>query len=775
MPAIAGQGGGYIVPNAGLFDGSSGYLSYTPGTATDDNVWTYSFHVKRAKLGAAQDLLSASNAASDAGRLTIRFNANDKLQISGFSTVWRVSSAVFRDTTAHMHVVVAVNTDEATAGDRIKVYVNNVQLTDWDTENNPTSGSTMGVNLATAHNIGREVWGGGNFLDAVFSEVAFVDGQTLTPSSFGETDLYGNWLPSNLSGLTFGTNGFWIKDPSTGLDSSGNGNDFTVNGTITQVSDTPTDSVSQGVGNFATLNPLMTGGPGTMTFSNGNNTFAKSASSVSSTWSTLAFDAADHFYAEVYIDAAGATTSSPQAGIYRLSAGMPDQSSTQNPGRSTGYYGYAKNGLFYDEGSGGAYGATYTTGDTIGIEVNTGSLTFYKNGVSQGEAKAGLSGDLFFHVSCEGSTVTANFGAAAFTHTVPSGAVSLATQNLPESTAVLSDHFATVLYTGNGSTQSITGVGFQPDFVWVKDRDSAFDHHIVDAVRGTGVRVKTNSTAAEQSDADSITSLDSDGFSLGADAAFNTNTDNYVAWCANLPTDASGSTAGSGTLKTYSSKYNATLGFEVVEWTGNLTADHRVPLQGSNPFMLTIKALDRVQSWIVGHEDLDASIPWNKYLVLDGTAAVADNTYFNDTTPTTYISLGATNATNANDEQFVAYVFYETDLCKKVAYTGNANADGPVVYLDGQPEFFISKNIDAAADWNLFDNVRDADNPATLKLRPNLSNGDSSGTWLDWLATGFKLRNAGSSVNTAHTFIGVAFVNPLNPKGRGQARGLPHV
>jgi hypothetical protein len=191
--------------------------------------------------------------------------------------------------------------------------------------------------------------------------------------------------------------------------------------------------------------------------------------------------------------------------------------------------------------------------------------------------------------------------------------------------------------------------------------------------------------------------------------------------------------------------------------------------------MLTIKALDRVQSWIVGHEDLDASIPWNKYLVLDGTAAVADNTYFNDTTPTTYISLGATNATNANDEQFVAYVFYETDLCKKVAYTGNANADGPVVYLDGQPEFFISKNIDAAADWNLFDNVRDADNPATLKLRPNLSNGDSSGTWLDWLATGFKLRNAGSSVNTAHTFIGVAFVNPLNPKGRGQARGLPHV
>jgi len=767
--------GGYIIENAGQFGGTtSDNLSLTFGTGDSDKVFSFGVQGLKKHLNGSQQTIFGADATGSNNEFGILFDSNDRIEIRLGGTGYRTTSARFRDPTCLMSILVLVDTTQASAADRIKLYVNNVEITAFDVSSDPALNySPPSVNTAVAHYLGR--WGASaaNPLDATAHGFYFADGITLSTTDVWESDDFGDdALPANLARVaSWGTNGFIVQDPSTGVDSSGNGNDWTVNGTITQVGDTATDSVSKGVGNYATFNPVI---PSAATLSNGNLTMHKSGAGNDVALTTLAADASNDTYVEFVVVATGG--GSTQVGIIEVN---PADSDTTKVG-DTGGYGYRRDGGKDVNGSFSAgWGSTFTTADVIGVRLNAGTLTFYKNGSSEGNMATGLTGLFYFGASGEsGASWTVRVDGTDWTQT-PSGVTAtnaLATQNLPESTAILSEHLAVVLDTGTGSAKSVTGVGFQPDLVWRKDRDAANDHRLFDSIRGATKRLFVNTTAAESTDANSLTSLDSDGFSYGIDVGGNTNTNRYVSFCMSLPTDYSGATTGAGTAKTYTTKLNQTLGVELIKFTGNGTAGHTIPLNmglGIAPFMVIIKNLDATEPFLIWHEGLTSAA---YFLNLTSTnAELSNSTIWNSTAPTSLaMTLGSNTATNANTQGHLALVFYETDLCKKVGpYEGNASADGIVDYKAGLVEWLMVKNIDAAGSWPIHDGVRNPTNPHTGTLFADTSAAENSDADIDRLATGWKARRSSTSFNSANTFVGVAFVNPLNPKGRGQGRGVP--
>ena len=267
---------------------ASGYFNRTLTTATNNKIWTWSAWVKRGTLNADSCLFSGGTTAGDANQFNIRFNSpSDTITMSSDVTNWRITSQVFRDPSAWYHFVLAVDTTQATAANRILFYINGVQVTAFSSSTNPTQNTTLGVNTASAHNLARRVTGSDLYFDGYLTEINFIDGQALTPSSFGETDsITGVWKPKAYSG-TYGTNGFELNfsdnSASTattiGKDYSGNGNNWTPN-TISVTAGVTYDSMvdSPTVGslssNYCVLNPLAkalsSGGTGTTT--NGNLT-----------------------------------------------------------------------------------------------------------------------------------------------------------------------------------------------------------------------------------------------------------------------------------------------------------------------------------------------------------------------------------------------------------------------------------------------------------------------------------------------------------------------
>ena len=223
-------------------------------------------------------------------------------------------------------------------------------------------------------------------------------------------------------------------------------------------------------------------------------------------------------------------------------------------------------------------------------------------------------------------------------------------------------HFNTKLYTGNGSANhSITGVGFQPDWTWIKSRDNTYGHFLFDAVRGAGKQLYTTNATAEGTNLNNLYSFDSDGFSLaqsGNDDVTNKNNSAFVSW--NWKANGAGSSNTSGSTNSTVS-VNTTAGFSIVSYAGtgsNATIGHGL---GVAPKMIIVKNRSQTNGWITGHENLDATNPWHKYVEMNSTNAVADlNTIWNDTAPTsTVFSVGTEAAVNNNGNNFIAYCFAE--------------------------------------------------------------------------------------------------------------------
>ena len=732
---------------------------------------------KYSLLFAAGNVTDIWNTGTNCTLIGYWINTN-QLVVYDNGTVFRQTSQVFRDFSAWYHIVVAFDTTQATAANRLRVYINGAEVTSWDTNAAPTQNLDMAVNVNQNHFVGGQSTNVANaYFDGYLTEINFVDGQQLTPSSFGETDsITGVWKPKAYSG-TYGTNGFELNfsDNSNntaatiGKDYSGNGNNWTPNNisvtsgaTYDSMVDSPTVSATSS--NYAVLNPLAfnpaPGGTGVSTYSNGNLLATNNTASWSNCFSTIGVSSGK-FYAE--FNTGGGDR---MVGIFNINTSV--SSLSDYFGSSSSGYLYYSSGQKANGGSFTSYGASWANGDVIGValDMDAGTVTFYKNNTSQGTAFSSLSGTFVFAITTydSGSTKTANFGQQPFTYTPPSGFVALNTYNLPASTIKNgAAYMAATVYTGNSpSSQSISnavnGVSFQPDFVWQKSRSQTYNHTLYDSVRGTTKELYSNLTSAEVTDTNGLTAFTSSGFTIGSDGELNDPTGTHVAWQWKAGTTSASNTNGTITSTV---SVGATQGFSVVTYTGtgaNATVGHGL---GVAPQMFIVKMRSAGgNNWQVYHSALGQ----NKILQLDLTTSVdtITNYWYNGTTSTVFGVNGSYSGINSNGATYVAYCFSAVAGYSAFgSYTGNGSSDGPFVYLGFRPRWVMFKNTTTGAGWLIYDSSRNTYNLTDLYLQANQSNaeaGNSTDNPLDFLSNGFKLRYSNSATNaSAEVYVYAAF------------------
>ena len=307
------------------------------------------------------------------------------------------------------------------------------------------------------------------------------------------------------------------------------------------------------------------------------------------------------------------------------------------------------------------------------------------------------------------------------------------------------DYFNTKLYTGNGSTQSITGVGFQPDWVWIKNRPDVRDHQIYDSIRGVTKVIGSDRTSAEATVSNGLTAFGSDGFTVGADSNVNDNGDSHVSWNW-LGANGTASNTDGSTTSTVSA--NTTSGFSIVQWTGtsgNTTIGHGL---GTVPAMVIAKNLGGSTNWVVYHKNLTSGY----YLKINLTNAQDNaNSYFTADPTNSILSLTGSTAFNSSGNGMIAYCFADKQGYSKFgSYTGNGNADGTFVYLGFKPAWVMVKRTDSASAWQINDTKRDPYNKTTHTLFPHLADAESATGWfVDYVSNGFKIRDTGSAVNAS--------------------------
>jgi len=321
------------------------------------------------------------------------------------------------------------------------------------------------------------------------------------------------------------------------------------------------------------------------------------------------------------------------------------------------------------------------------------------------------------------------------------------------------DYFNTKLYTGTGAEHNITGVGFQPDWTWIKERNNVTSHRVFDIIRGATVEMFPDLTDGESSDAQSLKSFDSDGFTLGTDGATNGSSDTYASWNWLASNTTASNTDGSIT-STVSA--NTTSGFSIVTWTGTGSAGTLGHGLGSTPKMIIVKCRSDADTWAGYHVDVGAT----KYMELDTTAAAQTSTQpWNDTEPTSSVfTVGNWSATNGSSRTYIAYCFAEKKgFSKAFSYTGNGSTDGSFCYLGFRPAFILLKNADRAENWFMFDNKRDTYNVADAYLNADASTAETTLATVDFLSNGFKIRTSGAYANfSGSNIIGIAFAeSPL--------------
>ena len=319
-------------------------------------------------------------------------------------------------------------------------------------------------------------------------------------------------------------------------------------------------------------------------------------------------------------------------------------------------------------------------------------------------------------------------------------------------------HFNTKLYTGNGSAgHAITGVGFAPDFLWLKDRTTAGSAHFLsDTVRGDGKWLRTNGTFAENTDTNVITSLDSDGFTVGNDVYSNKTGDNYVAWNW---LGANGTASNSNGSITSTVSANTTAGFSIVSYTGTGSAATIGHGLGSTPKIVLVKnRTDASTSWIFYTTAIDGSMDT---LTLQNADAKSDSSTTVPTSSVFYVPASSPNV-SASSKNYIAYCFAEKKGYSKFgSFTGNGNADGTFVYTGFKPAFIIEKLSSGTSSWLIYDNKRNGINGDNHYFYANGSDAELTTQLIDITSNGFKHRHAGGA-NSSGTSIYMAFAeSPL--------------
>ena len=325
------------------------------------------------------------------------------------------------------------------------------------------------------------------------------------------------------------------------------------------------------------------------------------------------------------------------------------------------------------------------------------------------------------------------------------------------------DYFNTKLYTGTGYSLALTGVGFQPDFTWIKNRaaGSGADHILTDAVRGVTKALNSNDNSTEDPISNALTAFGTDGFTVNGNSATGANGDTYASW--NWKANGAGSSNSDGSV-TSTVSVNTTAGFSIAKYTGtgsNLTFGHGL---GAIPDWFMIKNLSVGQAWRVYHRSMTLSDPYSKRMVLSETGGDSSSALGLSQDPTSsliYIDT-STGCTNASGENFICYAWTEkSGFSKFGSYVGNNSSNGTFVYTGFKPAWVMVKRSNGSNDWCIYDDTRDIDNPVEDKLQANSNALETNDLSMDFVSNGFKFRQNGGNFNGSYNYIYMAFGQSL--------------
>ena len=764
-------------------DGDTAYLQKGVSSAGNRKTFTYSVWCKRTESSSTYSGNSANclfyqgdTDGNEFGYIT--FNGEDKIEIQIYDYPTnqgrKITSQRFRDPNAWYHIVFRVDTTNSTANDRIRLYVNGGEVTDFVTNDGTTS-----QNLDTWFNdttfdqyIGKAGYNN-LYMDGYLAEIHFVDGSSLDPSSFGFTDpVTSIWMPKRYEG-TYGTNGFYLdfadnsSTAALGIDKSPNGNDWTPNNF----------SVSAGSGNDSMLDTPTNNFPTLSSVDMSGNALEdanlQGGTAGTSGWrhtrSTVPLPSTGKWYWEYKVPDASADGSNGwMTGIAYSNLGYTQDINSN----STGLYGRQTENKYNNSSSDpttGSHFSTVSNNDILQYAYNADSQTLFTGRNNTWELSANpvtganpnwtnVASGGFPMVGSYGSSryVIINFGQQGFSYTPPAGYESLSGNNLPSNSPSIirpQKHFECVTFTGNGSTgQSITSLDFQPDFIWFKNRSAGNNHASMNSVigRSKGLYPDSNSIDFNSSAGRDLVSFDPHGFTVGNPeqaSSTNNNGSNLVAWCWK----AGGATAVSNSDGSITSSVSAnpTGGFSIIQYTGTGSAATIGHGLGKTPKLIWVKNRTTTQDWFVNNGMIFND--YGKYYKLNSSQNVASDTnVFPNTAPTsTVFSVGGDNAVNGNGDTYVAYVWSEIPGFSQFGYwTGNGSTNGTYVHTGFTPRLMIyRKAVDE--NWHMLDTQRSPGNPNKLGLDPNLSNSEAtdSNLQIDFLSTGFKMRASHGTSN----------------------------
>ena len=783
-PLLLSSAGGYNLTKSLRFRRTaSAYLNRTPASAGNRQIWTWSGWVKLGSLSVSRQFFGTTGGSTQDA---ILFNADNQLVVfsdNASQTLLRTAQ-LFRDPAAWYHVVVAVDTTQATSSNRTKIYVNGVQVTAFEYTQYPSQNFQGSINNNVIHYISTydgSAWA----FDGYLAEVNFIGGTQLTPSSFGQTSTTtGVWIPKKYSG-SYGTNGFYLPFTNTtststlGNDFSGNSNTWTVNNisltagtTYDSMTDVPTNTNSN-TANYCVLNTLDGTNMSYITVSNANLTYSEPASA--NGWRAIR------------------GTIGVTSGKYRFSVyGTIGASTRMQLGLCTsatdlgGYYTSPNIGVQYNpydanysvNGTATAYGSTQriTAVFDFIFDASTGQCWVAVNGTLLGGNPNAGTGEMatftttspvFPVTQAYGSSYDVNFGQRPWDYTIAtaSGFYPLNTYNLPTPTILAGNKYMDVTtYTGNGTAgrvitmSNMTNVGF----AWVKIRSGADDHRLANTVTGGNRHLKSNATDAESTGTNVIQAFSSNTFTVGSDNSVNVSSSTYVGWVwANDGTSGSSNTQGTIT-STVSA--NTTAGFSVVTYTGTgsgtPTVGHGL---GVAPSMIFVKSRSNAVNWGVGH----VSAGWTNGGLLNATNSFGGSTYFASTAPTsTVFSIQDTSVTNISGATYVAYCFAQiAGYSAFGSYTGNGSSDGPFIFTGFRPRFVMFKGSSIASNWCMLDSSRNTYNLTDATLQANDSAAELTNlSDVDFLSNGIKIRDVVTNDTnvSGQTYIYMAFAeNPF--------------
>ena len=738
--------------------------------ATSNKIAGLSFWVKRSSLGIQQDVIYAGNSAGNNKPFTFRFLTSDKIRLgfNGASTEYLITTPVFRDCSGWYHFHVAIDVTQATASDRVKIYCNGVQITDFDTANYPAQNVAMDWDSTDWFLITN--WAQTGCIDGYLADLWWVDGTVTTPADFGMFK-QGIWVPKAYAGVATGNH-------TVHLDFSDNthfGNNLIAGnkdladgnlGTDHQVSDSPTN-------NHCTFD-WNAGYYSGLELKEGGLQMEHAAAAYNTVLGTMLLGQKKWYWeietgSDVDIFNCGITASEERAGDFigaqaELAANAQDFTVTLAGGHVRG----RNNGTFNVIG----LESVNPINSVIMVAVDLENNKFWigKDGTwsESGDPAAGTN---FQYSSADGmdsslynyvpaacayanTGVKVNFGQRAFTYTPPTGFNAICSANLDDPSHLEPNVGMDVIaYTGNSTDdRDIAGLNFQPDLVWIKSRDAINWHNVYDSVRGaTKSLYPARGNAEEASNVwGYVNQFNSDGFRLHSGTSghdfVNYSGHDYVAWCL---------------------KKGAEFGFDIVSYEGNGANREVAHNLGGVPEMIWVKDLTAANPWCVYHHCMPnktAPEQYSQYVDNIGFAWFAASSYWNNIAPTDSVfSLGTWGYVNTNTNDYIAYLWRSIPGFSKVGFfdgTDLAVANGGAYAWCGfRPRWIMLRSNYANDDWMVYDTERDTyNNPSGSRiLFPSddaVENGPATTAHLDILSNGFKIRKT----SNAWLYTDIAFL-----------------